>query len=213
MPLLCMCVREHVACAGMDLQELDCCSYMPRTFTQRLIGRPHVSVTDVRIQRPGQSEKGKLFYSDYHKANTVKILVGINTEGKVVFVSTCKPGKISDKQITDVTGVLGFVPSGWKVMVDKGFLIDTLPVVNNLSLVIVRPPFASKHRQFTPQQAEEGELIAQARIHVERVNQRAKMFKILSHTVDNTCLPYVSTIVRVCFALTNLTGRIVIDTE
>jgi hypothetical protein len=171
-----------------------------------------LSFADVRIQKPKSSEKGKLFYSDYHKAYTVKILVGINAEGKVVFVSTCKPGKISDKQITDVTGVLKLVPSGWKVMVDKGFVIDTLPIVDSQSLVIVRPPFASKNRQFTPQQAEQGELIAQARIHVERVNQRAKMFlKILAHAVDNTCAPYVSTIVRVCFALTNLTGRIVVD--
>lgn len=174
---------------------------------------PHMGLvldcTEVFMQHTGQSEIGKLFWSDYKKHHTVKILVGINSAGRVAFVSTCKPGKISDKHITDVSKVLKYIPEGWTTMVDKGFLIDDLAGVHDIK--VVRPPFLPKNKQFTVQQANLGADIAQARIHVERVIQRAKRFRIVSHQILNSTMPYISTLVKVCFALVNLTGDCVID--
>jgi len=197
-------LNEHSTEAMAGAKPLPCFKRFPRTAIV-------LDCTDVRIQKPGKSETGKLFYSDYKKGYTTKILIGINSEGKVVFVSTCKPGKISDKHITEVSDVLKWVPNGWKVMVDKGFLIEKLPWVEKAHLEIIRPPLLHKSKQFTPQQAAAGEAIAQARIHVERVIQRAKMFRILSRELLNSTMSYASMTVRVCLALTNLMGDIVLE--
>jgi DDE superfamily endonuclease len=167
--------------------------------------------TEFFIQTPGTSEVGKCTFSDYKNHHTIKVLVGIDVHGKVVYVSTAKPGRISDKRIVVVTKVLDLVPSGRKVMVDKGFLIEKM--ASALGIEVIIPPFASKGRAFTEEESQMALEIAQARIHVERAISRAKMFRILSREIRNTTLPYVSRVIRVCFLMTNIMGEIVIDRE
>jgi hypothetical protein len=78
---------------------------------------------------------------------------------------------------------------------------------------VIIPPLASKRRQFTENEIERGQLIAKARIHIERAIQRAKMFRILSHEIQNTNLPHISMVVRVVFLMTNLMGDIVVTDD
>jgi hypothetical protein len=57
------------------------------------------------------------------------------------------------------------------------------------------------------------EKVANVRIHVERVIQRLKQFKLLSQTVPVTLLPLMNEVVFVCCALTNLKDPIMVKSS
>lgn len=64
-------------------------------------------------------------------------------------------------------------------MVDRGFKIDDL--CNEKGVTLIRPPFLKGKSQFTKSEALFTKEIASARVHIERVNQRLKIFKILQN--------------------------------
>ncbi|KAF0748737.1 Uncharacterized protein FWK35_00025099 [Aphis craccivora] len=114
-------------------------------------------------------------YSSYKHRNTWKVLVGIAPNGVVTFVSSLFPGSTSDKVITLKSGLLEQLVQGDLILADKGFLIrDILPPGVSLNL----PPFLDTP-QFTPDQVLQTEVIAKARIHIERAIQKIKRFAIL----------------------------------
>ena len=89
-------------------------------------------------------------------------------------------------------------------MADEGFTIaDILPAGVTLNI----PPFLhrdeSGKRQFTVEQGRLTTKIARARIHVERVMPRIKLFKLLSE-LRGTQRPYASVIFQTCCSLVNL---------
>lgn len=87
-------------------------------------------------------------------------------------------------------------------MVDKGFLIDNLCALHNIK--IYRPPFLRSQKQLSKEDAEKNTKIAAARIHIERSNQRIKLFKIIGTKLQWTLLPYVEDIFIIACAVTNL---------
>lgn len=91
-------------------------------------------------------------------------------------------------------------------MSDKGF-----PIIKSIEKVItVIPPKTSKFtKQFTKQQMDETAKIASVRIHVERVIQRLKNFRILTHRLDFSLLPVVDMIVHMCAVLVNTQSPII----
>lgn len=138
-------------------------------------------------------------FSSYKHRNTWKILIGISPNGVVTFVSSLFPGSTSDKVITLKSGLLEQLVSGDLVLADKGFLIkDILPPGVSLNL----PPFLDTP-QFTPEQVLQTEVIAKARIHIERAIQRIKCFSILNF-IPSTMLKNAEQIFKVIAALTNL---------
>ncbi|KAF0710601.1 Uncharacterized protein FWK35_00030622 [Aphis craccivora] len=64
-------------------------------------------------------------------------------------------------------------------MVDRGFRIDD--ICNEKGVTLIRPPFLRGKSQFTKTEALLTKEIASARVHIERVNQRLKTFKILQN--------------------------------
>jgi len=118
-------------------------------------------------------------YSSYKHRNTWKFLLGIAPNGVVTFVSSLFPGSTSDKVITLKSELLEHLVEGDIILADRGFLIrDILPPGVTLNL----PPFLDTS-QFTPEQVLQTEVIAKARIHIERAIQRIKYFTILN------CIP------------------------
>ncbi|CAI6349979.1 unnamed protein product [Macrosiphum euphorbiae] len=65
------------------------------------------------------------------------------------------------------------------IMVDKGFLIDDLCMSKNIQ--IIRPPVLKNKIQFSKSEALLNKDIASARVHIERINQRLKVYKILQN--------------------------------
>ncbi|CAG0905965.1 unnamed protein product, partial [Cyprideis torosa] len=141
-----------------------------------------VDCTEFPCHAPYLLKQKRSIYSHYKSRYTFKALVAIAPNGTVTFVSELYGGSVSDKVIVMKSGFLDLLESGECILADKGFLIgDLLPPGVNLNL----PPFLTRkeghRRKFTNTQARDTTAIARARIHVERVMARIKIFKILSN--------------------------------
>jgi len=96
-------------------------------------------------------------------------------------------------------------------MVDKGFMIENECLERGL--ILYRPPFKKRSKQFSKAEAMLTAKIANARVHVERVIQRLREITLLSDQVSNNLLPYIDNILTVCGALVNLNSPVVAITK
>lgn len=96
-------------------------------------------------------------------------------------------------------------------MADKGFLIETETSLHNIKLI--RPPFLKKKKQFSKDEATTNVAIASARVHIERSNQRLKVFKMLSNKIPWNLMNIVHEILIVIAAIFNLGPSILSDNK
>lgn len=94
-------------------------------------------------------------------------------------------------------------------MTDKGFLIDDICIAKGIKLI--RPPFLSKQKQFKKEDALLNSKIAKARVHIERSNQRLKVFKILSTRLPSYLVNKIDQIFFIICAIVNLSSPIMKD--
>ena len=92
-------------------------------------------------------------------------------------------------------------------MADKGFRIQSLLLVRGVVLEI--PPFTTKGKQFTDENATKNKDIANARIHIEHIIGRMKDFKVLQGILQLSLLDLIGPIANVCAALVNINVPIV----
>ena len=83
-----------------------------------------IDCTEIFIQTPSHFRVQADTYSSYKSHNTAKGLVGIAPNGFISFISDLVPGRMSDKEITDNSGLIDGLSEGDSVMADRGFLID-----------------------------------------------------------------------------------------
>ncbi|XP_065186055.1 uncharacterized protein LOC135816882 [Sycon ciliatum] len=183
-------------------------SLMPPCFkvwypTTRVV----IDCTEFFIQTPTSLARQSATWSNYKSHNTVKVLIGIAPHGHVTFVSDAYEGSISDKAITESSGLITLLEAGDSVMADKGFEIKDLLLDVGVRLNI--PPFKSGDRQMAPEDLLATKKIAAVRIHVERKMQRIKAYKILAGNIENTLFDHIHTLVFVCAMLTNFEGALV----
>ena len=133
---------------------------------------------------------------------TWKALVGISPSGVPTFASDLWSGSISDKKITENSGLLDLCQPGDAIMADKGFLISDLTTPRGIHLNI--PPFKRKKRQFTKRDVKKTKDIANLRIHVEREMERIKNFRILQGIMPITMAPRATSVWKICVYLTAL---------
>ena len=100
-------------------------SYMPRVFkdlypTTRVI----IDATEVFVETPSLPELQQMTFSSYKNHNTFKGLIGISPGCAITFVSNLFPGSVSDKQLTQKSGLLDVLEEGDSVMADRGFDIQ-----------------------------------------------------------------------------------------
>ena len=86
-------------------------------------------------------------------------------------------GRISDKAITETSGVLDLLEPGDNVMADRGFDIGDFLEARGITLDI--PRFLGEGDQLSSREVEETRGIASLRIHVERAIGRMKNCRIL----------------------------------
>lgn len=107
---------------------------------------------------------------------------------------------MSDKAITNESGILDLLDDGDNIMADRGFDIkDILPPGVDLNL----PPFKGKRDQLTAQEVEDTARIASVRIHVERAIGRIKNYHILDGVLPLSLAHVADQIFSVCSYLTN----------
>lgn len=113
----------------------------------------------------------------------------------------------SDKAIFEQSNLISCLkPNEDAIMVDRDFLIDDICSENKIKLIF--PPFMRNRKQMTLQEVEQNLFIARARVHIERVNQRIKIFKILSNVLLWNLVPKVEEIMTICLAIVNMSTPI-----
>ena len=145
-------------------------------------------LTVLRYSLPGQLTSWQEHRHIHH--NTVKYLIGItpHDQGSVSFISEGWGGRVSDKHLTQNSGLLDNLLPGDTMLADRGF--DIKESVGLYCATLVLPAFTKGKKQRSGIDVEQTRSIANVRIHVECVigNLRQK-YSFLS-TIDHlVCKP------------------------
>ena len=173
--------------------------YMPTCFrgmypTTRCI----VDATEIFIDMPANPSAQQLTFSHYKNHNTLA-LIATTPSGAISFVSDLYGGNISDKKLTQISGLLNLLEPGDAIMADRGFIIDDiLPQ----GVTINVPPQMNESGQLTGSERTTTRRIASVQIHVERAIERIKNYQIL-HNIPNSMHNRINHIFFVCAVLTN----------
>ena len=132
------------------------------------------------------------------------------------FVSDTWEGRVSDKYLTEHSGILKKLLPGDVVLADRGF--DIGDSVGMMQTRLHIPAFAKGKNQLSALEVQETRDIANVRIYVERVigNVRQK-YSILQSTLPINFvmkrtgeeIPVIDRIVRICCALCNVCDSVV----
>lgn len=165
-------------------------SNIPQCFRQHF---PNVTLvldcTEIPVATPKCLNCRISCYSNYKGRRTVKFLIGVTPAGLISFISNAYTGKSSDKYIFNEEKIIQRLEAHRdEVMVDKGVSIQHECLEHHIKLHI--PPFM-KNERLNAAEASRNEAIAKARIHVERVIQRVKLFNILTDYITPTNLGHI----------------------
>ena len=114
---------------------------------------------------------------------------------------------MSDREIVKQSDFCSFLDRNDVVLADRGFNIEDLVIKMGAKLVI--PPFLNGRSRFTPKELSDSRVITRARIHVERFNQRLKLFKYISDKIPQARFPLINQAVYVCCCFVNFTRSFV----
>ncbi|KAL7292663.1 hypothetical protein TKK_0013789 [Trichogramma kaykai] len=180
----------------------DC--FKPNYSNCRII----IDATEFRMEEPPRTDEQIQSWSSYKGGYRIKVVVGCSPAGLVTFVSCAYGGRASDVQITAGSELLKLLESGDIILADKGFpSIQSKLMENGKNVLVVMPPFVENHH-LTGEQREEQRHIARVRIHIERIMQRLRIYKILD-MISIKMLPYIDEIIFMCCVLVNLQTTII----
>ena len=133
-----------------------------------------IDCTEIEIENYENYEAQGHIYSNYKHRATSKILIGTNQNGAVIYISDVFEGSKSDRQCVIDSDFLEFLEPGDVVLADRGFNVEDLLLEKGATLVI--PPFMKGKSNLTISDEVLTKVIAKGRIHIERFNQRFKIF-------------------------------------
>ena len=85
-----------------------------------------VDATEIFIDMPANPSAQQLTFSHYKNHNTLKTLITITPSGAISFISHLYGENISDKKLTQMSGLLNLLEPGDAIMADRGFTIDDI---------------------------------------------------------------------------------------
>lgn len=184
---------------------------MPKCFQKFQKTRVVLDCTEFPVESAKCLRCRILTYSNYKGQNTCKVMLGVSPAGVITFVSVPWGGKASDKEVFCNSSLLDSLePYVDAVMVDKGFHIEL--ELEQRAVELYRPPFLRNKKQLSKPESQATAEIAAARVHVERVIGRLKIFKILNAKISWSLLPHMQNILTVLCGVTNL-SRPVLSSE
>ena len=155
---------------------------MPQTFKDKYPStRVIINAMEVYVDQPKLPELQQMTFSSYKNSNTYKASIDISPDGVIIFISSLYPGSISDKQITQKSGILYLLEPGDSVMANRGFDIEDDLILLGVHLNI--PPFLPGKQQLSQQELITNCRIASLRIHVERAMECIKNFHIFDRSL------------------------------
>ncbi|KAI4455392.1 thap domain protein [Holotrichia oblita] len=188
----------------------ECQRSLPICFKNFSNVRVIVDCTEITVQRSKNLCCRIFTYSHYKGTQTIKFMIGVSPAGLITFISKAYGGRASDKAIFEQSGIIDMLDMHKDaIMVDKGFRIEHLTDAHFIKLI--RPPFLKKKIQLSKEEAHENVDIARARVHIERVNQRIKVFEILIKPLPLSLVPKIDEIFTVICAVVNLSVPILSD--
>ncbi|XP_023319073.1 uncharacterized protein LOC106656777 [Trichogramma pretiosum] len=141
-----------------------------------------IDATEFRIEQPPHIDQQIQTWSHYKSGYKIKYVIGCMLGGLITFMSDGYGGRASDVQITAASKLMQLLES-------------------------VMPPFVQNHH-LDEVQREEQRNIARVRIHIERIMQRIRLYKVVDH-FTNKMLPHADSIVFMCCVLVNLQPPII----
>ena len=166
-----------------------------------------IDCTELFIQKPLDLQLQAATWSDYKHHNTLKCLVGITPQGLICFLSQLWGGRASDRYIVTHSKFLENLHSGDQVLADRGFSVREELMMRGAELVL--PPVTKGKAQFSSNDVVKTKRVANVRIHVERVIQRLKLFRILSSVIPISLADKMNDVLTICAGITNKKGPIV----
>ena len=147
----------------------------------------------------------------------MKFLIGFTPQGTISFISKAWGGRVSDKLLTENSGLLDYLLPGDVVLADRGFTCSDYAGV--VMAEIKMPPFTKGKKQLSKMEVDWSRELSSVRIHVERVSGLVKQkYMILNGVLpilfisnvskedSETC---VDKLLRVCCAVVNLSPPII----
>ena len=128
--------------------------------------------------------------------------IGVHPTGGLAWISKPYESSISDNLLLEDSDFFDYIEPGDVVLADRGYTCHHLFAEKKAYLIT--PPF--KPSDGGPLSIEDGEkakIIAKARIHVERFNDRFKTFKFVQGPVNRAKLCVFEEAVYVCAFLAN----------
>ena len=210
-----MSVRLNFLIQWPEQEELQ--ATMPLVF-QRNFGKKVAVIIDcfeIFTERPSSLIARAMTWSNYKHHNTVKFLIGVTPQGVISFISKAWGGRVSDKYLTENSGLLRRLLPGDIVLADRGF--DIADSVGFYPARLHIPAFTRGKKQLSAKEVETRK-IANVRIHVERViGLVRRKYSILQGILPIQLvtarrggdLAPIDKIAIICCALTNLSESIV----
>ena len=167
-----------------------------------------IDATEFRMENPAHIDQKILCYSNYKKGYRLKVVIGCSPDRMITFISAVYGGRASDVQITTASELLKLLEPGDIILADKGFPnIQAKLEENGNNVIIVMPPFV-KNGVLSEEEVKQQYDIASVRIHIERIMQRIRIYKILE-LLTSDLVPHIDNILFMCCALVNLQPPII----
>ena len=168
-----------------------------------------IDCTEIFVECPSSLRHQKQLYSSYKGHVTLKILFGIMPGGGFTFISACFVGSISDRDICLKSGFLAeeLWDTGDAVMADRGFTISDF--LEPLGVELIIPSFLGGREQLSEAETIRSQQIAAERIHVERMIERFKNFRIFDSRIPISMFGKINEIVTICALLCNFQDPII----
>ena len=152
--------------------------------------------TERAIPRPKDQEIQRIYYSGKRKGHTIKNVVIINQQCKIVLLTLTCEGKKHDKKVSDEAGFE--LPSGSCLYQDTGFQGFALEDV-----LIVQPKKKPKGKELTQEDIDCNRQISSVRVRVEHAIGGVKRYRIVKDKIRNWKDDFRDQVMATCCGLHN----------
>jgi len=152
--------------------------------------------TERAIPRPSDQELQRLFYSGKRKCHTIKNVVIINEQCKIVLLTLTCEGKKNDKKVSDEADFS--LPSGSCLYQDTGFQGFALEDV-----LIVQPKKKPGGKQLSQAEKDSNRQISSIRVRVEHAIGGIKRYRIAKDKIRNWKRDFRDQVMETCCGLHN----------
>ena len=152
--------------------------------------------TERAIPRPTDQEIQRFYYSGKRKSHTIKNVVIINEQCKIVLLTLTCEGKKHDKKVSDEVGFE--LPSSSCLYQDTGFQGFALEDV-----IIVQPKKKPKGKELTQEEKDCNRQISSIRVRVEHAIGGVKRYRIVKDKIRNWKDDFRDQVMATCCGLHN----------